>query len=164
MAQEIMNRTALGGRPPRRMPVGPPRAVLLPPRSDADSTWRLHCGHCRAKLKGIYDWSDRGDGRYQDGSMYLPQPNAELWRRVVGLWEDTVWCVAPSIRKRAQRTGHLVPRRGIDEDRQISDMQAGLREPRDIPLDLPAWVQCWRCQYVNLVTAAPKPPNLITGS
>jgi len=150
-----MNEESPAGRPSRRlMPRGAPRGVLAPAKP-GERRSRLLCGRCRAPLLGIYDW---GHPTHHSALDLRASPEVRLWKPVADIWAEVVWAVAPRVRRRAQRTGHLEPRRrppaaggGIDHpsSRPLTSSPSVLR--------LPAWVQCWRCEFVNLVEVAPRP-------
>lgn len=119
----------------------------------AKSYDHVACGHCRARLWGIVDTRAFHHGR--------PYPAlAHLWTKNLTVWEEPVWCVAASVRHRAQHSGKFQFRRAKEG---VWDDQAGLG-PIVLTDDgtrqgwdggVPAWVQCWRCEQLNFVDALP---------
>lgn len=150
-------RAGMAGTRPRTATVTARRAMPRnPPTAQVTADGRLRCGHCQAHLKGI--WDLREFFRRWDQPGQPPPPlMSELWRADRDTWEETVWCVRHSAKKRARHTGKLCWRREVGLERRIIEAFYGCRV-WTWPGQFPAWVQCWRCDAVNLVVTAPLVP------
>lgn len=145
----------------RRMPVAPPHAILAAGGGDDEYVRsRLLCGHCGAKWPGIYDLTEYHRLQRADRSGWMPVLFwSDMWRRERETWVEDVWQMVRNVRRRAQRSGKVRWRRGRHggqalRDRSDEHLTLGWRSD-SWDGHFPAWVQCWRCEAINLVETAP---------